>query len=179
MDAQFPRGESKACGLQCVGAMTLPDGGAQLGRIEAFMVEDHVAIDRALDTSETPEGGVDLDAYARFRRGLLRHIGMEEKVLLPFAREVRGGRPLPIAAQLRADHGAIARLLVRSPTVAGIAALRELLGRHNALEEGPDGLYATCDALADDRADEVLERLRAQPEVPLAPFFDGPPHAVR
>jgi hypothetical protein len=38
---------------------------------------------------------------------------MEEKVLLPFAQKKRGGEPLPIAAKLRLDHGALAALLVQ------------------------------------------------------------------
>jgi len=99
---------------------------------------------------------------------------MEEKVLLRFARDRRGGAPLAIAATLRRDHGEIAKLLVPSPTLSGCAELRRVLGRHNAIEEGPDGLYATCDALAGADAADVVDRLRAQPDVPAAPYHDGP-----
>jgi hypothetical protein len=150
-----------------------------VGAIEKLMVEDHARLDRLLAASEGPDGAIDERTYARFRHDLLRHIGMEEKVLLPFARGRRGGEPLEIAARLRRDHGEIARLLVRSPSTERLAALREILGRHNALEEGPDGLYASCDALAGDDADDVVVRLRARPEVPLAPYYDGPPHRAR
>ena len=118
----------------------------------------------------------DVRPYEAFREGLLRHIGMEEKVLLPFARARRGGAPLPVAGPLRADHGAIARLLTRAPTPALVAEVRALLATHNVLEEGENGLYATCDALAGEEAGPLVERLRAQPEVPLARYHDGPPH---
>jgi hypothetical protein len=149
---------------------------SSVGAIERFMVEDHERIDRLLGAAERDDGSIDNDAYAELRHDLLRHIGMEEKVLLPFAREKRGGEPLGIAAALRADHAEIAKLLVRSPTKAIIASLRGILGRHNALEEAPDGLYATCDALAVDEAAALVERLRAQPTVPLAKYYDGPTH---
>jgi hypothetical protein len=149
---------------------------ASVGVIERFMVEDHVRIDRFLQAA-TQGAEIDTDAYEHFRHDLLRHIAMEEKVLLPYAREKRGGAPLPIAVTLRADHGEIAKLLVRSPTATTIAALREVLGRHNALEEGPQGLYATCDALADEEAAMVVSRLQTQPKVPLAKYYDGPLHS--
>jgi hypothetical protein len=101
---------------------------------------------------------------------------MEEKVLLRYAREKRGGEPLPLARQLRADHGEIAKLLVPTPTAAIIDTLRELLHCHNTLEEGPGALYACCDALARSDAFRVVDRLRALPTVPLAPHYDGPEH---
>jgi hypothetical protein len=149
------------------------------GEIERFMEADHVRLDQLLASSEGPGGAIDELTYARFRHDLLRHIGMEEKVLLPYARARRGGEPLEIAAQLRRDHGEIARILVGSPNTARLTALREVLGRHNPLEEGGDGLYAICDALAGVEAGSVVARLRAQPDVPVAPYYDGPPHRVR
>jgi hypothetical protein len=149
----------------------------RVGLIEQFMTADHAVLDRFLAESERGDGTIDEVSYTRFRQGLLRHIGMEEKVLLPFARARRADAPLPMAASLRRDHGEIAKLLVRSPSAASLASLREILGRHNPLEEGPDGLYAACDALcSSDDAGILLERLLAQPEVPLAPYYDGPAH---
>ena len=147
------------------------------GPIEVFLTEDHVRLDRLLREAEASLPA-DVRPYEAFREGLLRHIGMEEKVLLPFARTRRGGVPLPVAGPLRADHGAIAKLLTRSPTAALFAELRALLATHNVLEEGETGLYATCDALAGAEAGPLVERLRAQPEVPLAPYYDGPPHGA-
>jgi hypothetical protein len=144
--------------------------------IERYLSEDHARLDRLLAASEAASGTIDAATYAEFRHDLLRHIAMEEKVLLRLARAKRGGEALPIATQLRADHGEIAKLLVPSPTPSIVAALRALLARHNALEEGPGGLYAICDQLAGDDAPEWLAQLRDQPRVPVAPHYDGPIH---
>jgi hypothetical protein len=67
-------------------------------------------------------GGIDGTPYAGFPAGLLRHIGMEEKILLPAAQRANGGVALPVAARLRLEHGAIA-LLVPTPSPTIVAAL--------------------------------------------------------
>jgi hypothetical protein len=146
------------------------------GPIEVLMSEDHVQLDVLLDRSERDDGAIDAETYADFRRRLLRHIAMEEKVLLPFARARNGGVPLAVASALRADHGQIAKLLVPTPTPALCDELRALLARHNPLEEGAHGLYAQCDELAGADVDAVVTRLRELPQVPVAPHYDGPPH---
>ena len=115
---------------------------AEVGPIESFMTEDHVHLDRLLRAAQRSDGTIDFASYWHFRGGLLRHIAMEEKVLLPFARG-KHGRPLAMAAQLREDHSEIAKLLVRSPTREIITALEGILGRHNRIEEGPRGLACT------------------------------------
>lgn len=147
-----------------------------VGPITRFMVDDHVRLDHLLETA-TRSAEIDPATYAQFRHDLLRHISMEEKVLLPFARERRGGVPLPLARALRDEHGRIAQLLVRSPTPALVDRLCELLALHNPLEEGPDGLYATCDALAGADVEHVVARLRSVPRVPVAKYYDGPLHS--
>ena len=144
------------------------------GPIETFLTADHARLDSLLAVAVRPDGTVDAQAYAAFRQGLLRHIAMEEKVLLPYAKAKRGGEALPVAAQLRKDHGALAALLVPSPTPQICAELRAILSRHNALEEGHEGLYAACDTLAHGEADGVIARLGALPSVPMAPHYDGP-----
>ncbi|MGH7272670.1 MAG: hemerythrin domain-containing protein [Polyangiaceae bacterium] len=143
------------------------------GPIEELLTADHKRLDALLEKAQGSDGAVDARVYAEFRRGLLRHIAMEEKVLLPYARQKRGGERLPIATTLRKDHGELAALLVPSPTRALCAKLRAVLARHNPLEEGAGGLYAACDGLAGDEAASVVSRLRAQPEVPTAPYYDG------
>jgi hypothetical protein len=147
-----------------------------VGPIERFMVEEHVRLDCLLNASDSG-GSINGTAYAQFRQGLLQHIAMEEKVLLPFARKRRS--PLPVAILLRMGHGAIAKLLVGSPTSLIVSSLRELLGRHNLLEEGPGALHATCDELAGEEARTVLAQLRGQPVVPVAKYYDGPLHESR
>lgn len=107
-----------------------------------------------------------------FRAGLLRHIGMEEKSLLPAAQRL-GGKPLPIAQALRLDHGALTSLLMPTPTPAIIMALRAILTRHNWLEEGPDGLYECCERLAGPEAGALLGHLKAAPEVHIMPHSDS------
>lgn len=143
------------------------------GPIEQFLSDDHASMDDDLSRVERPDGTIDEALFAVFREKLLRHIGMEEKVLLRAARDVRG-EPLPIAKQLRRDHGTIAALLVPSPTPEGCAKLREVLARHNPLEEGPEGVYAECERILGDQVDEVLDRMKAQPKVPVATYYDGP-----
>lgn len=44
-----------------------------------------------------------------------------------------------MAAKLRLDHGALAALLVPTPTPAIIVAIHTVLAAHNSLEEGPGG----------------------------------------
>ncbi len=154
----------------------MPSPSSTVGPIEHFMTQDHVRLDRLLAEAERDDGTIDTDVYAQFRHDLLRHIAMEEKVLLRYARAKRAGEPLEVAAALRRDHGEIAKLLVRTPTPAILASLRELLGQHNPLEEGPGGLYATCDAIAAEEALDVVDKLRAQPDVPVARYYDGPLH---
>jgi hypothetical protein len=144
------------------------------GPIEAFLTADHERLDGLLSKSQRADGSIEAATYAELRQGLLRHIAMEEKVLLPYAKNKRGGEALPIAAALRKDHGEIASLLVPSPSTAICTQLRAALERHNPLEEGAGGLYATCDALAGPDAGDVVDRLKAQPAVPMAPHYDGP-----
>ena len=145
------------------------------GPIEKLLTADHAHLDELLASADGGGGWIDAPVYAKFRLGLLRHIAMEEKILLPFAR-AKNGQALSIAKKLRAEHGELASLLVPSPTPALCARLRVKLLEHNRVEEGADGLYALCDALAGKEAPELVARLRAQPEVPAAPHYDGPLH---
>lgn len=142
------------------------------GSIARFLAEDHRRLDGLLHSAVADIGQVDHAAYDRFRTGLLRHIGMEEKILLPAAQESRGGQPLPIAAKLRLDHGAIASLLMPTPTATVIEMLREILANHNEIEEGPDGLYETCDTSVGAEAGEILARLQSAPVVNVMPYSD-------
>jgi hypothetical protein len=142
--------------------------------IRDLLERDHAALDALLAAAVSdPTSPIDMAAYGAFRAGLLRHIGQEEKILLPAARRLRG-EPLERAAQLRLDHAAIAALLVPTPTQDIVAQLRALLAAHNVLEEGPAGVYAECEALAVGEASDLLARLEAAPAVPPAPHFDGP-----
>jgi hypothetical protein len=127
-----------------------------LGPIEASMVEDHAHADALLGRALGVRP-VDEVAFAAFRRHLLRHMALEEDVLLRYA-EARSEYAL--GERIRHDHGEIRRLLAGPAHVDKIASLVELLGRHNGIEEGPEGLYATCDAIAGADAESLVVRLK-------------------
>src|SRR5215471_2449433 len=112
-----------------------------MGSIQTFLEQDHARLDALLSRAVADPARIDETAYAEFRAGLLRHIAMEEKVLLADAKSRRGGEPLPAAAQLRLDHAAIAAMLAARPDEELVADLRALLALHNRIEEGDDGVY--------------------------------------
>jgi len=146
----------------------------KVGPITDFLVKDHGRLEALLQSAVAQVGSVNQGAYDQFRAGLLRHIGMEEKILLPAAQRLRGGEPLPIASKLRLDHGAIASLLMPPPTAAIIVKLRAVLKVHNTIEEGPGGLYETVDELAGSEAAQLLAKLQAAPELAVLPCSDSP-----
>ena len=100
------------------------------GWLHEYLAADHARLDRLL-THET--------GYPEFRRGLLRHIGIEGRILFPVLRKHRGLTPLE--QQLHRDHAVLAALLVPPPTSNEIAQIVAILEPHNAIEECADGLY--------------------------------------
>lgn len=144
------------------------------GSIHRYLTADHVRLRALLERATADPSRIHRGAYDEFRAGLLRHIAMEEKVLFCDARARRGGEPLPVTAQLHADHAAIASLLVPSPTPALLAAIRDILAEHDPLEEGPEGLYAQCERLAGADLDDVIARLHAIPPVRVSRHVDEP-----
>jgi hypothetical protein len=145
------------------------------GSVHCFFAEDHRRLGALLASSVAEDGTVDLESFGVFRAGILRHIGMEEKVLFPALQRTRGGEPHPDAAGLRVDHGAIAAILVATPTPALIGQITSVLVPHNRREEQSGGIYAAADeALGTAAAERLVEELRAFPEPPLKPYNDGP-----
>jgi hypothetical protein len=145
----------------------------ELGPIRRFLADDHDRLEALLNSAVTASGDVDLASYAAFRAGLLRHIGIEEKILFPASMRANGGDPLPMIARLHEEHGALALLLVPTPTAGIVREIRSILDGHNEREEGPGGVYDACERLLGDELDAVMERLRAYPPVKVAPHFDG------
>lgn len=139
-----------------------------------FLSEDHRRLEKLLQRALACVGQVDQGVYDQFRAGLLRHIGMEEKILIPAVQRWTGGEPLPLASRLRLDHGAIAALLMPTPTAGLISTLRKILNTHNLIEEGPEGLYETSDKLAGDEIEQLLAKLRATPDLSVMPHADTP-----
>jgi hypothetical protein len=144
------------------------------GPLYRFFAGDHRRLEGLLDRATAQPGEYEMEAYAEFRTGLLRHIKMEEKILIPTAQKARGGEPLPIAAKIRLDHGAITALLVPSPSPTVVAALRKILSDHNVLEESPGGLYEMCEQLVGDEGESLLEKSKSTPPVPVNPYNDKP-----
>lgn len=143
------------------------------GALQRLLTDDHARLDALLARAAQQPGVIERAPYDEFRAGILKHIGIEEKILLPTAKRLRGGEPLAVAKLLKVDHSAIAALLVLTPSVEVVARIRAVLALHNPLEEGPAGLYAECERLAASELDAVMERVRAAPEVPLMPYSDG------
>ena len=133
--------------------------------LREFMSADHERLDALLDRIVRDDGSIDEDAYVPFRRGLLTHIGIEERILFPELR-VRGVAS-DLIERLHHDHALLAALLVPPPTKWEIEMIRSVLRDHNPLEEGPGGLYELV-------GDEIIDRVRAFPEVPVAPHSDTP-----
>jgi hypothetical protein len=142
------------------------------GKIYRYLADDHMRLEELLERATSHPNKVEASSYAEFRAGLLKHIAMEEKILLPAAQRLRGGQPLSIAPKLRLDHGALAALLVPTPTPAIVAAIRTILKSHNPIEEGPGGLYEECEALAGAEVDTILAQLRNAPEARVAAHID-------
>ena len=125
--------------------------------LHEYLSDDHERLDALLDAAL----GGDDDAYAEFRRGLLRHIGIEERILFPLVRS-------PLTEKLHRDHAALAALLVPPPTRAEIEQIRAILSEHNRLEEDAGGLYEQVEDLVD------MNKVEAFPQIPTAPYTDSP-----
>jgi hypothetical protein len=136
--------------------------------IRTLLSYDHERLDALLEAS-VRDGVVDETPFSEFRSGLLRHIGIEERLLFPEMRKHRGAQDLEV--RLHRDHAALAALLVPPPTAEGIAQVRAILVEHNPLEELPGGLYDIVDATA---ADELITRVREFPQIPVMPYSDTP-----
>jgi hypothetical protein len=137
--------------------------------LHQFFTEDHRRLDDLLDKATAQPDAVQMDLYHQFRTGLLKHIKMEEKIFFPAAQKANGGEPLPLAAKLRLDHGALTALMVTPPTPEVLRLVRHVLEQHDELEEAPGGMYDVCEKLTAAETEELLEQLRRATEVPVHP----------
>ena len=143
------------------------------GPLARFFAVDHLRLDTLLREATADPDRVALVPYGEFRAGLLKHIGMEEKILFPVAR-VRGYDP-SLFARLRVDHGAIVSLLVPTPTPAIVERIQSVLTLHNQREEETGGAYEICDrAASPEETERLLASVRSFPEVKLKSYRDGP-----
>lgn len=145
-----------------------------MGSIQTYLAADHDRLDALYRRAIADPDHVDGDLYAQFRAGLLRHIGLEERILIPTCVRLRGGEVPAIAQRIRLDHGAITALMVPSPNRQVLATLRTILTLHNELEEKDGGLYGVCEEMAAEEAEALALQLREAPAVPVLPHNDRP-----
>lgn len=138
------------------------------------MVADHARLDELLTQVAVNSAAIGAGAYQEFRKRLLRHIGIEEKILWPAAQRGRGGEPLSLAERFKLDHGALAALMMLPPSAATVRAVRAILDVHNPLEEAPRGAYEQCESAAGRELDELLDRCRRAAEVSVSPWVASP-----
>jgi hypothetical protein len=146
------------------------------GPLHHYLADDHVRLDRLLGAATTDAASVDMGPYAEFRKGLLRHIAIEEKILFPAISGSAGSTYSGLTGRLRLDHGALVSLLVPPPSRPIIATIRMILSAHNHLEEEPGGLYDIFERIAGSD-EKMLERLENAPVVPVLPH-NGKPGAL-
>src|SRR5574340_694713 len=111
--------------------------------LHQYLANDHDRIDRLLKQASVKnhQGGIDISAYEEFRKALLRHISMEEKIAFPALSRQLGDAIKPVLSKLHLDHSAIVELLVPTPTASVVATISSILAVHNTLEEKSDGIY--------------------------------------
>lgn len=143
-------------------------------RITDLLRGEHDRLEALLFATLADPARLDHEAYGAFRAMLLRHIALEEKLLLPAVRRLRGGDPLPEAHRLRIEHAALTSLVVPTPDVALVREIRDLLARHEVREEGEGGVFATCEDLLGDESVALAEAARAFPAIKILPHYDGP-----
>ncbi|MEZ4271314.1 MAG: hemerythrin domain-containing protein [Myxococcota bacterium] len=142
--------------------------------IAGYLAEDHTRLHGLLDRAMALPH-LDLEAFAAFRCGLLRHIAIEEKVLFLAVRKARGGQPFDRAHEVRIDHAALTSLLVPTPDLALCGEILSLLSTHDAKEEAIGGMYEECEHwLIDEELILLAKRAASFPEVCVARHFDGP-----
>lgn len=144
------------------------------GPLHTFFTEDHNRLDALFDRATEKPESVQMDLYEDFRRGLLTHIKMEEKVFFPAAQHANGGEPVPLAARLRLDHAALTSLMVVTPTPDVINVIRHILEVHDRLEEEPGGMYDLCEKLTASETNALIEMLKAVTPVPLNKINTAP-----
>jgi len=138
-----------------------------------FFTKDHRRIEALLDMACENADSIQMNYYHQFRTGILKHIKMEEKILFPAAQKANGGVPIPLAAKLRLDHGAITSLMVLPPTSDVINVVRYILDKHDLLEEEPGGMYDICEQLTVDETEIIISQLETVTEVPVHPHNEA------
>ncbi|HZT08881.1 MAG TPA: hemerythrin domain-containing protein [Chloroflexota bacterium] len=141
------------------------------GPVHQYLAGDHDRLGRLLDDALQP-ASMDLASYEAFRAGLLRHIGLEEKLVFPVARRTGDAATQAMISRLHQEHALFAAMLVPTPTVEILSQLRDLLVSHNQREEAPGGMYQIAERIAGGEVKALADQLRAGPEARVAAHFD-------
>ena len=144
------------------------------GTLYQHMADDHERLDSLLQRAVAGPGVIDSESYHKFRKGLLRHISMEEKIVLPAIARWQGGKKAAIGERLRLDHGALVALLAPPPTSSIMLTIRSILEVHNELEEQEGGLYELLEDMAGPERERMLAQLKSAPPVAVLPNNDKP-----
>lgn len=139
-----------------------------------FFTNDHRRLEDLLEKATKDMNAIDMDAYLEFRIGLLTHISWEEKVLFKAAQIANNNVAIPLAKQLRVEHGAITSLMVPPPNAELFKVLKVVLEKHDLLEEEEGGMYDICEELTSGQTAEILEELHNLPPVRVHPNKDIP-----
>jgi hypothetical protein len=117
------------------------------GMLYQYLSDDHDRLEGLLQRAAAKPDVINMKPYGEFRKGLLRHIAIEEKTVLPIA-QLQSGRQVAIAERLHLDHCALVALLVPSPTPSIVLTIQSILQVHNVHEEQEDGLYQLFEQLS-------------------------------
>ncbi len=131
-----------------LGTRVMNDHPTKPGPVHHYLALDHDRLGILLDRALAGPGDIDLDSYKAFRAGLLRHIGLEERLLFPSARRLGDRATQEMINRLHREHALFAAMLVPQPTAEILSQLRDLLGDHNKREEQPSGLYEVAERIA-------------------------------
>lgn len=137
-----------------------------------LLTAEHAESQARLAACHLKDGAVDLKRFDEFRHSLLRHIAIEEKVLMPALTKALGKPPL-FQNGLRKDHAGIAALCVPTPTREWLEDLRDLLEHHQRVEEAPGGFYAQLDQHVGGDP-HLHEAVASFPRLKLPDFERGP-----
>lgn len=142
--------------------------------LRAWLVNDHEEINALALDARAPDG-IDDEAFERFRERLLRHMGIEERLLFPLIEDANEGQLATAINELRIDHAALTSLLVPTPDHVLVQEIAGLLELHNELEDRSGGIYDQCLALLEDETAEAIlfDAYECRP-VQTAKYFDGP-----
>lgn len=136
-------------------------------RLHTFFTTDHHRLEGFLTKAMESKDEINMEYYHLFRKGLLRHIKMEEKILFPAAMKVNKELVKEIIAQFRLEHGALTALLVPPPNIEIFNAIKFVLDKHDFEEEKEGGLYDILEGLTVLQTEELLQQLNITEEVPV------------